>query len=443
MTKNSQSGELNNSAMNSGFFKGAIFANINVTSMQVFLKSQLSPQTQANISIIDPSGSIVYSSIPQLTGTQLVTGNFSRSVPVQDSNPKEIQNIMVFLKDRFLKTKSGSLELSANTPKSFIAFQPVLFNGRAVLYVAVIMPPTLTSEIKNTIAEQQNFGLISLIAIVIIATFIILAILKINQKLKRTVDKRTTELKATVNSLELANKSLEEHDKMQSEFVNIAAHELRTPSQAIIGYAEMLDNSLNRNRDYEKALLRNADRLYKLIKDILDVARIESQTLKLNKTSVDLNQKIRNVILDFQGSSKSENEDRKISIIFKSSKPIFVSADKMRLYEVILNLLSNAAKFTANGNVILTAERDDDKKEAIVTVKDDGMGINKQIMPKLFSKFASKSEQGTGLGLFISKSIINAHGGRIWAYNNTDDKGATFKFTLPLSEELTELSYMK
>jgi signal transduction histidine kinase len=350
---------------------------------------------------------------------------------------------MVFLKDRFLKTKSGSLELSANTPKSFIAFQPVLFNGRAVLYVAVIMPPTLTSEIKNTIAEQQNFGLISLIAIVIIATFIILAILKINQKLKRTVDKRTTELKATVNSLELANKSLEEHDKMQSEFVNIAAHELRTPSQAIIGYAEMLDNSPNRNRDYEKALLRNADRLYKLIKDILDVARIESQTLKLNKTSVDLNQKIRNVILDFQGSSKSENEDRKISIIFKSSKPIFVSADKMRLYEVILNLLSNAAKFTANGNVILTAERDDDKKEAIVTVKDDGMGINKQIMPKLFSKFASKSEQGTGLGLFISKSIINAHGGRIWAYNNTDDKGATFKFTLPLSEELTELSYMK
>lgn len=226
---------------------------------------------------------------------------------------------------------------------------------------------------------------------------------------------------------------MEAHDKMQREFINIAAHELRTPIQPIIGIIDILefgfengDKETRITRDQIDLLIRNARRLERLAKDILEVSRIESNSLKLNKERFDMNEKIRNVIGDLEHITDVHAH---IEIKSKTGEPIFVKADKTRIFEVISNLIRNAIKFTEEGRIIVKAEKKGLNVQ--VEVMDTGVGIDPEIMPRLFTKFATKSEQGTGLGLFVCRKIIEAHGGKIWARNNWDGKGATFSFTLP------------
>jgi two-component system, OmpR family, sensor histidine kinase VicK len=228
---------------------------------------------------------------------------------------------------------------------------------------------------------------------------------------------------------ELVNQ-LKAHDRLQTEFINIASHEMKTPTQAILGFSELLEQYPEKHPEMIASLKRNAIRLQRLTNDILEVSRIESQTLKLNKEKVNINEKIRNVINDVKG--QIHNPD-KLKIVFAETKPpIYVHADKTRLYQVIANLLSNALKFTKEGTISVSADVKDNNNELIVSVKDSGEGIHSDILPRLFTKFATKSNIGTGLGLYISKNIIEAHGGRIWAENNSNGKGATFSFSLPI-----------
>jgi K+-sensing histidine kinase KdpD len=228
---------------------------------------------------------------------------------------------------------------------------------------------------------------------------------------------------------------LKTNEKMQKEFINIAAHELRTPTQAILGYAElsqMQDSSVTRDEALSK-IVKNAERLQRLTEDILDVTRIESETLKLNKSKFDLRDMAASVLDDYRNRIQKNGKNLKL-VLLNADKPAFVVADRGRISQVLSNLVSNALKFTKSGTVSVYAEEvknEDKKKEFIVTVKDTGTGIDSDIMPQLFTKFVSKSETGTGLGLFISKSIIEAHGGRIWAENNPEGKGAAFRFSLP------------
>jgi two-component system, OmpR family, sensor histidine kinase VicK len=223
---------------------------------------------------------------------------------------------------------------------------------------------------------------------------------------------------------------LEAHDKMQREFINIASHEMRTPTQAILGYAELLERYPEK-REEVYTIKRNAERLQRLTTDILEVARIESQTLRLNKERVNLSEKILNVLKDVKNQIPSSST---LKILFTEPRePIYVQADKLRIYEVIANLLTNAIKFTKEGTInIIANAKNNDSKEVIISIKDTGAGINPEILPRLFTKFATKSDIGTGLGLYISKGIVEAHGGKIWAENNPDGKGATFTFTLPV-----------
>jgi signal transduction histidine kinase len=183
-----------------------------------------------------------------------------------------------------------------------------------------------------------------------------------------------------------------------------------------------------------EAIARNATRLQRLTNDILDVTRIETQSLKLNIERVNLNELISDIIEDYVNEIEKTNKDIKI-LHEPQNQIIEVEADKNRLTQVISNLLSNAIKFTKKGIIRVTEEVKDSK--ALVCIKDTGQGIDPEIFPRLFSKFAAKSETGTGLGLFISKSIVEAHGGKIWAENNADydgKKGATFTFSIPLSK---------
>jgi two-component system sensor histidine kinase VicK len=231
---------------------------------------------------------------------------------------------------------------------------------------------------------------------------------------------------------------LEAHEIMQREFINIAAHELRTPMQPIIALIEILqhdleagNNRLEITRDELGILARNALRLERLATDILEVSRIESNTLRLAKEVFDLNEKIRNVVRDFETSTRGKG----LRIKSQTGEPLIVEADKVRIFEVLSNLIRNAVRFTKEGSIVITAERNGESAQ--VEVKDTGSGIDPEIMPRLFTKFATKSEQGTGLGLYLSKKIVEAHGGSIWAKNNEGGRGAAFVFTIPIGSATT------
>ncbi|MFL6338057.1 MAG: ATP-binding protein [Nitrososphaeraceae archaeon] len=238
---------------------------------------------------------------------------------------------------------------------------------------------------------------------------------------------------------------LKRHDKMQKEFINIAAHELRTPIQPILGLTE---NLLSNTEDIEQAKLlqvvsRNAKRLQRLTEDILDVTKIESQSLNIKKERFNLKDIVVNAIEDTMTNEHSSKiEKNLIKLQYLQPQDIFVHADKGKVGQVIHNLLDNAIKFTNVGTIVISTQmkKEDDQKsdyeEVIISVMDTGTGIDPEIFARLFTKFATKSEtRGTGLGLFISKSIVESHGGKIWAQNNRDGKGAIFCFSLPLSRE--------
>jgi signal transduction histidine kinase len=236
---------------------------------------------------------------------------------------------------------------------------------------------------------------------------------------------------------------LKESDRMKDEFVNIAAHELRTPIQPILGLSEIIRPKVNaEDREYVDVIVRNAKRLQRLTEEILDVTKIESHSLKLKKEEFNLKDVIENCINDEIVNKHSNSDKEKKPKILYQPKDIPLNADRIRISQVISNLLSNAIKFTPGGTISIVSglnsnsskDNNDSDNEAIVNIKDNGHGIDQEMLPKLFSKFATKSFAGTGLGLFICKSIIKAHGGSIWAENNPDGKGATFSFTLPLGQ---------
>lgn len=239
--------------------------------------------------------------------------------------------------------------------------------------------------------------------------------------------------------LALANEQLKIHDRMQREFINIASHEMKTPTQAILGMSGLLKYYPERRDELIEIIQRNAKRLQALTSDILDVTRIESQTLKLEKERFNIFDLVSEVVDDHRERIK-DSRNKNIELSYDSDEDgkhqLFVEADRGRITQVLTNLLNNALKFTDEGQITVSTyqnnDSNDNKDEVTVRVVDTGSGIDNGIYPKIFSKFATKSHQGTGLGLFISKSIIEAHGGRIWAKNNTDGRGATFIFTIPI-----------
>ena len=228
---------------------------------------------------------------------------------------------------------------------------------------------------------------------------------------------------------------LKKADKMQKEFINITAHELRTPIQPILVVIDTLLSKKGNIEDYEELLSmirRNAKRLQRVTENILDVTRIESGSFGLKKELFDLNEVIMAVLAAYGSDIKKAD---KLKIILTSKESFYVEADKVRIAQVISNLLNNAMKFTQEGTITISCNRmnhGNEKHSAMFCMKDTGVGIHPEIYPKLFSKFASHSDGGIGLGLFLCKNIVNAQGGRIWAENNPDGKGSAFFFTLPL-----------
>ena len=251
---------------------------------------------------------------------------------------------------------------------------------------------------------------------------------------------------------------LKYHDKIQQEFINIAAHELRNPIQPILGLSKIVKDKIQDKdqRDLLDIIIKNTNRLKSLTEDVLDVTRIESNKLPLNKKSVCIWELVHPIIKEFRHNLEDNNNDIQFELKFNNLNPnsVNVFVDRNRISQVITNLINNSIKFIPKSNdsivnnkgminisVEKTKTNTDYKTNNIpvvdwitISIKDNGKGIDSEIFPRLFTKFASKSFQGTGLGLYICKSIIEAHGGKIWAENNSNDgeKGATFSFSLPL-----------
>ena len=289
------------------------------------------------------------------------------------------------------------------------------------------------------------YDVASLSSVPSLSTAVLNAVINLSNPSGLIAKIRRKELEESRKNLEAANEKLKIHDKMQREFIDIAAHELRTPIQPIISLTEVLRSKIKDKQQEEllSIIIINARRLRQLTQNILDVTRIESQSLHLKKEKLNVNEVIMSVLADF-GRSSSNNSNNKnnniqkvntkdVKITFNSKDDVFVLADRSRLYQVFANLLNNALKFTKEGTISITVLRNNDLNEAVVSIKDTGIGIDPEIIPRLFTKFATKPETGgTGLGLFISKGIVKAHGGKIWAENDANEKGSAFYFGLPL-----------
>jgi signal transduction histidine kinase len=402
-------------------FNGVVVSAIDLNEFGQVLQSQLSTKYGSTLGMIDRNGMILYSSNATYIGKDIFGDEFQPVIPV------EIRDTFnSFLRDSLEGTAgSGDVTFQGNT--STIAYEPVSFSGDNFAVVYIVVPHNIQGAVGSLIDQQRDFNLIVIGLIGAFAVGLAYLVLVWNRRLSGIVKSKTAELEQANKSLQEALEQLKDHDRMQREFINVAAHELRTPTQAIIGYSDLFYLRPESRELAIKAIARNAERLERLTHDILDVTRIEGHRLDLNKEKFDISEVVASAIED----TKRRVDDNNDSIKFQyTPRKIVVEADRMRISQVVSNLLGNAVKFTKQGTVYISADSKDG--EAIVSVKDSGTGIDPEIVSRLFTKFTSKSQTGTGLGLFISKSIIEAHGGRIWAENNKDSKGATFTFRMPL-----------
>jgi signal transduction histidine kinase len=430
----------NTAARKTETFKGVIVAGISVSTIGKFLQNELFPEIVSNVGLMDKNGIILYARNQQLIGKKYLGNEFQSLIS------PEIKDSYNSILGRSLEGKSGAEDITFHTNTTTISYQPVLIDGKQLWTLFIGTPHILASDVGFLIDQQKNFSTLMVIIIGCIALGIAFLILSWNKRLEAAVNTRTTELKEANDSLTKSNKllaaaneQLKVHDKMQKEFINIAAHELRTPIMPILGEAEYIEHQFDHKKKVEvedeqiALIIRNAKRLERLASDILDVSKIESQSLSLNKEQFNLNHVLSDTIQDIRNRLTIDNGDNNnvVKVLYKP-EDIIVEADKGRITQVISNLLNNAVKFTEEGVISVTAQRRD--SQVVVSIKDSGQGIDSEIAPRLFSKFATKSETGTGLGLFISKSIIEAHNGRIWAVNNADGKGATFTFSIPIRD---------
>ena len=427
----------NNTQSNMSNFEGIVFTTIDLSKLGEFLQKELSPEFASNVGLIDKNGVILYSKNRNVVGKNYLTSEF------QDLIPPEIKNVYNNILASSITGGSGLRDISFNDNMTTIAYQPITLDGDFLWSLYIGTPHSLASNVGYLINQQKNFSTIVIIVVGSMAFGIAILILSWNKRLEGAVKSRTTQLKTTNESLiesnsllASANKQLEIHDNMQKEFINVAAHELRTPIMPILGEAELIENDISDNesarisREQISSIIRNAKRLDRLAADILDVTNIEGKSLKLNKTTFDINEILSQLVMEYSRQiEKDVAKNKKIKISYEPLR-VMIFADNYRITQVISNIINNAIKFTDQG--IITIIGNADSAELNIKISDTGKGIDNEIINRLFDKFVSRSEQGTGLGLFISKNIIEAHGGRIMGFNNENGIGATFVIVLPL-----------
>jgi signal transduction histidine kinase len=427
---------------------------MDVKTLGQFLQENLSSDHKSSVGLLDRDGVILYSS----SSSQNV-GKSIFDEDVQSAIPADIvERFNQFLRDS-LKGNSGAGDFSSQGVTSTVAYGTVSASGNQLAVLYVVSPQELAASAKAFIDQQRTANIVSMATIGSIAAALVSAVAVWNKRLTKEVSTKTSELKFANESLADSNSQLQAsnsklmeansqivrayeqvkiHDKLQKEFINVAAHELRTPIQPLLGAAELLETQFDGKEKIEvtrpeiEMILRNAKRLERLSSDILEISQIESGALKLKMEDFSLSYIIADAVRDARAQSIFDFD--RLTITYNPDD-IFVNADREKITEVITNLLTNSLKFTKEGTISINTERNRNEGLAIVQITDTGTGIHPEILPRLFEKFVTKSEKGTGIGLFISKKIIEAHGGSIQGMNNTNSSGATFRFTLRLAQQ--------
>jgi signal transduction histidine kinase len=376
---------------------------------------------------------------------------------------------------KLLQGNAGVAVFDAGRGERLQTYQPIYVAGNPTYFLQVVTPTEDIYAQIDPILSRESGKLALLLAGPTGASAILIIFLVLwNSSLGKEVKNRTRDLQESNRLLGVTNEQLRERDRMQNEFINIAAHEMRTPIQPILGLSEIMREKIlniaqhlkreekeevvyeqlqdssrvptRSNLSFRSSLSlsvekiipmveiinRNAKRLEKLTNNLLDVTRIEnSNSLELRKELFTIDSVIRDCIIDV--SQHIGKKNLKFSYVpADDNQQIIIKADRTRIAQVLMNLLDNSINSSQEGIISVTTTIDSNSNSVTVSVKDTGSGINPDIIPRLFSKFVTASEKGTGLGLYISKKIIEAHGGKIWAENNKDGEGAIFAFTLPL-----------
>ena len=441
-------------------FNGIISASISLPSIGQYVESQLSSHSQGSLGLVDPNGVILYTKNASLIGINVLGNEFQSSLPASVKQP--LDNML----NQSLEGKSGISDFSFNDTQSTFAYQPVILpvsnQGYEFAILFITQPDVLASTQSSEIGFLGEVTVFTLIGIVTASLVASIIVIRWNRDLNDRVKEKTAELVS-------ANVQLEQQNKTQRDIINIAAHELRTPTQTILTNIEIIEDILSPSEPIKDASIqtvsnqslfeksdsnppesseiitsdlrglvsstrRNANRLAVLTQHILEVAKIDNNALMLQVVRFDLNQTIREAIEDVRASFLFDPfgvDISKIKILFEPSSPtFFIEADVTKVYEVITNFLSNALRHSGDsaGPIEISWEKSGD--QVIVKVRDEGTGIDPDILPRLFNKFVTK--EGTGLGLYISKGYVEAQGGKVWAENNSSGKGATFYMSLPL-----------
>lgn len=404
------------------------------------------------LAMLDRNGIIMTSALKDLIGKN-VFGDYVQSTNTDKSSNAHYEKVMN-------GTQSVAV-FNFRTGEQINVGVPILLGGgEKPTYSLFIVTPTaaIYSEMESVISVQKTEIYLLLVGIAVAIAISIIFLVKWSGTVEKAVKEKTKDLKnsnlrleAYSNQLEIANEKLHLHDKLQREFINVAAHELRTPVQPILGVMGMYDidpvllkaegedeeeEEIGVKKRHLRLVGRNAARLARLSSDILDASKIESNALKLR---IDMNVNLIELITDaIEDAKKQVQDNNNIEFVTDLPKKVKVDVDSHRITQVLANLLDNAIRFTTKGTISVKAEKIDSSggsgDEIRVTVSDTGKGLDPEVIPRLFQKFSSKTDagNGTGLGLYISRAIIEAHGGRIWADNSQEVKeGATFVFTLP------------
>jgi signal transduction histidine kinase len=410
------------------------------------------------LSVLDHNGTIMVHPIPSLVGKQFF-GGFAQNLT---GNNQELDDTVRTV----ISGHPGFAVYDLLGKERLNTGYPIHIEGKPKYAVFVITPTSLIYSKINEIIAKERLQMLSLIIGTVAAVLLLIIYLnKVNKTLDREVNRRTKELKDSNRKLESANKQIQIHDDMQKEFINMAAHELRNPVQSLIGFSEILKKlsstmqegkEKDRHKDAIEAIIRSTRRLKRLVDIIFDVSQLDNNLLILNKENISIKDFIQEILRNYKYQNQTKRINTTSQEIYdrnsldKNKKPkynveidfvyadgsnedIAVTGDRYYLAQVLTNLLDNAIEFTHDEGIVrVKLEKSENNKDAVVTIADNGYGIHPDVLPFLFIKYVKKSKGGAGLSLYISKKIIESHGGNIWAKNNMDRNGATFGFSIPL-----------
>jgi signal transduction histidine kinase len=434
----------------SNLHTGAVAAAIqfeNDTSTKAsLLRTQSSDEVKQNIVLVVDKGRVIFeSNNNSLIGRPV--SQYFKQIEISESVPEAGSDSLT--EETLLNiSQPTSWDVTFHDQAMSMISEPVYLDGDQVWTLYVLAPHLLTHDVNTLLELQNNFSSIMIILIGIVAFVIAMIILFWNKGLEDVVNQSTGDLIKMNSYLMAANEQLKIHDLMQKEFLNIASHEMKTPTQTILLHSNLLSIDPTSGHESIDAIKRNAIRLQKLVNEILDITRIESKSLKLTTERLNLNQIVASIIEEYS----SLIDSGKLLLKYDAKDvDIHVIGDKARITQVISNLVDNAIKFTKEGFIAINI-RIVDGNFALVSVTDTGSGIDPKVLPRIFDKFATNSDQGLGLGLYISKNIVEAHSGKMCAHNNNDlsngcpfnkyhphiNKGATFSFTLRTDDDINQ-----